>query len=186
MQSPPLPPPPGDPGAAYDWGPLPPVPHPTPAYSGFWRRALSWLIDRVLVGVVAIIVDPSGWRAVTDAANRWSLSRSPADLTELTRQVGPVALLMVVIWSIYQVIMIGAWGATVGKFAVGVRVRKVDGSTVAWREASLRPLLQLGVSLLSLVAQIGILSLVDYLWMLWDRQKQTLHDKLAGTIVVRV
>jgi uncharacterized RDD family membrane protein YckC len=26
---------------------------------------------------------------------------------------------------------------------------------------------------------------VDILWPLWDRQKQTLHDKIAGTVVLR-
>ena len=32
---------------------------------------------------------------------------------------------------------------------------------------------------------IGIVTLVDDLWMLWDKQKQTLHDKVASTIVVK-
>jgi uncharacterized RDD family membrane protein YckC len=27
--------------------------------------------------------------------------------------------------------------------------------------------------------------LVDDLWPLWDKQKQTLHDKVAGTVVVK-
>jgi uncharacterized RDD family membrane protein YckC len=30
----------------------------------------------------------------------------------------------------------------------------------------------------------GLITLLDDLWMLWDRQKQTLHDKVAGTIVI--
>jgi len=28
--------------------------------------------------------------------------------------------------------------------------------------------------------------LLAYLWPLWDRRNQTLYDKMAGTIVVRV
>jgi uncharacterized RDD family membrane protein YckC len=31
---------------------------------------------------------------------------------------------------------------------------------------------------------ILLLMAVDYLWMIWDSHKQTLHDKLAGTFVV--
>ncbi len=33
--------------------------------------------------------------------------------------------------------------------------------------------------------RISLASLLDDLWMLWDKQKQTLHDKIAGTIVVK-
>lgn len=32
---------------------------------------------------------------------------------------------------------------------------------------------------------IGIATLLDYLWPLWDGQKQALHDKIADTLVVR-
>jgi len=35
------------------------------------------------------------------------------------------------------------------------------------------------------VLRISLASLVDDLWMLWDKQKQTLHDKIASTIVVK-
>ena len=82
--------------------------------------------------------------------------------------------------------MIGKWNATVGKFALSIRVRRDDGSPAGWREALLRPLLQLGLNVVNGVGGVGILGLLDYLWMLWDRQKQTLHDKIAGTIVVQV
>jgi uncharacterized RDD family membrane protein YckC len=30
----------------------------------------------------------------------------------------------------------------------------------------------------------GIVCLLGYLWMLWDKEKQTWHDKLATTVVV--
>ena len=86
--------------------------------------------------------------------------------------------------AVYHVLMIGRWNATVGKFALGIPVRKTDGTEAGWREAALRPLLQLGISLLNLVPGVGLLSILDYLWMLWDDRKQTLHDKIAGTIVV--
>ena len=67
---------------------------------------------------------------------------------------------------------------------MSIRVRRLDGSPAGWREAALRPVLETVISLLR-ASTLGLLSLVDYLWMLWDKQKQTLHDKLAGTIVVK-
>ena len=41
------------------------------------------------------------------------------------------------------------------------------------------------VSFGSFVPGAWLITLLDDLWMLWDRQRQTLHDKVAGTIVVR-
>ena len=76
------------------------------------------------------------------------------------------------------------FGGTLGKLAVGIRVRKADGSVVGWREALLRPILQLIVSFGSFVPGAWLITVLDDLWMLWDRQRQTLHDKVAGTIVV--
>jgi uncharacterized RDD family membrane protein YckC len=32
----------------------------------------------------------------------------------------------------------------------------------------------------------GAICLLGYLWMIWDKEKQTWHDKIAGTVVVPV
>jgi uncharacterized RDD family membrane protein YckC len=32
---------------------------------------------------------------------------------------------------------------------------------------------------------LAVLAVLDPLWMIWDAQKQTLHDKLASTYVVK-
>ncbi len=39
------------------------------------------------------------------------------------------------------------------------------------------------LGIINFVVSIGIL--LDYLWPLWDSQKQSLHDKIADTLVVR-
>ena len=53
----------------------------------------------------------------------------------------------------------------------------------------MRYLLPLGIAVLSLVPLVSyviwIVSLVDLLWPLKDPQRQALHDKIAGTQVVR-
>lgn len=45
------------------------------------------------------------------------------------------------------------------------------------------------LSLLSAIPLVGtlfsFLSLINYLWPLWDDKKQALHDKVAATNVVR-
>ena len=110
-----------------------------------------------------------------------STSVSSIDFAQFSGELLGWALVLQFVRYAYEFVMIGQWNATVGKFAVGIRVRRMDGSPATWREAALRPLLELVIGVL----RIGIVTLVDDLWMLWDKQKQTLHDKVASTIVVK-
>ena len=137
----------------------------------------------VLIPVTVPLLSPV-WREAIDQMNLAIERGTRFEATGIMAKHAGLALTIAAIVFAYQAVMVGMWGATVGKFAVGVRVRKSDGSVVSWREALLRPVLQAGVSLVSLVSPISILSLLDYLWMLWDKQSQTLHDKVASTIVV--
>ena len=70
----------------------------------------------------------------------------------------------------------GAKGQTVGKMAVGIRVYDLaSGGSIGYGRAFIR---YVGRILSFVVFLLG------YLWMLWDREKQTWHDKLAGSVVV--
>jgi uncharacterized RDD family membrane protein YckC len=72
----------------------------------------------------------------------------------------------------------GPTGQTVGKRALGIRV--IDfraGGPIGYGRGLLRNV----AKLLS-----GLVFLLGYLWMLWDRENQTWHDKLATTVVVPV
>jgi uncharacterized RDD family membrane protein YckC len=75
---------------------------------------------------------------------------------------------------------------TVGKHAVGLAVRRVDGSRLSLRRALLREVV--ARQLLFAAAGLflgGLPLLLDLLFPLWDERSQSLHDKIAGTIVVR-
>ncbi len=80
-------------------------------------------------------------------------------------------------------------GQTPGKRIVGIRVVKDNGEPSGWGYTFLREFV-IKFLLLGLISEptLGIARLVDYLWPLWDRAEkmQTLHDKLLGTLVVRV
>jgi uncharacterized RDD family membrane protein YckC len=83
--------------------------------------------------------------------------------------------------SLYLWLMIGAWGQTLGKMALGVRVvRAEDAGPVGYARALGRAgsLWALGFSWVGLP--------LAYLWPLWDERNQTLYDKFVRTIVVRV
>jgi uncharacterized RDD family membrane protein YckC len=67
-------------------------------------------------------------------------------------------------------------GQTVGKRLLGIRVIDFSsGGPIGYGRAFVR-----------WIARIlsGIVCLLGYLWMLWDKEKQTWHDKLATTVVV--
>ncbi len=77
-------------------------------------------------------------------------------------------------WILYEVCLLTLWnGQTIGKKAVGIKVSGVEGD---WGKAIARTLMKV-VSLIPL----GL----GFLWMLWDKDGQTWHDKVAETVVVK-
>jgi uncharacterized RDD family membrane protein YckC len=69
-------------------------------------------------------------------------------------------------------------GQTPGQMAVRVRViGMADGQPIGYQRAFVR---WLGTILSGLALGLG------YLWMLWDPEKQTWHDKLSGSVVVPI
>ena len=70
----------------------------------------------------------------------------------------------------------GVRGQTVGKMVCGIRVFDLArGGPIGYGRAFIRYISRL----LSLVV-----FLLGYVWMLWDKEKQTWHDKFAGSVVV--
>lgn len=83
-------------------------------------------------------------------------------------------------WLAYPIYMIGVRGATIGQAAVGTRTAlAADGNQPSVGTAAIRLVAQMGIS----IVPFG--SILDILWPLWDDRLQTLHDKVAGTVVVR-
>lgn len=185
---PPLPPPPDQLGGMPSWraseGETAPIP-----YAGFWARFAALLLDTLLLAPIALALLWPVFGPMIDEINRTIEAGGVFDSTTfIQRYQGRVlgaSVLTAGVSYVYQAVMVGLWGATVGKFALRLRVRRTDGSVAGWREALLRPLLQVALTVAGSVAPVGLLTPLDYLWMLWDKQNQTLHDKVAGTIVVQ-
>ena len=72
----------------------------------------------------------------------------------------------------------GKTGQTPGDAVMSIRVvdfRDGTGEPIGYGRA-------LGRALMSIVS--ALVFLLGYLWMLWDSEKQTWHDKVAGSVVV--
>ena len=100
-----------------------------------------------------------------------------AQLLSLDHDGDPGSRLMVLLGLIYHV---GFWtwrGTTPGGMILQLRVVRADGRKLDFPESLVRGL-------------TGIFSLVvaglGFLWMLWDPERQTWHDRVAGTYVVKV
>ena len=74
----------------------------------------------------------------------------------------------------------GPRGQTLGKRAAGIRVRREDGAERLGLGRSF------GRSYMTTLfwAALSIPAILDGLWPLWDKRRQTWHDKVAGTLVV--
>ncbi len=70
-----------------------------------------------------------------------------------------------------------AWkGTTIGGTVLGLKVVRLDDKPVTISVALVRGL----ASALSFIVMF-----LGFFWMIWDSEKQTWHDKIAGTVVVR-
>jgi uncharacterized RDD family membrane protein YckC len=85
--------------------------------------------------------------------------------------------LELIVLAAYGAIMWKQRGSTVGGIVCDLRVVRMDGREVDWETAIVRAL---GCFLSLAIAGLG------FLWIAFDHQKQAWHDKIAGTVVVRV
>jgi uncharacterized RDD family membrane protein YckC len=76
----------------------------------------------------------------------------------------------------------GRKGQTPGMKALGIRLTDATtGDPIGYGRAFVRWLLEV-----LMVLVVGIFWLVDLLWPLWDAQRQTIHDKAVGSLVICV
>jgi uncharacterized RDD family membrane protein YckC len=181
------PPPPGQypPPAQYGQYP-PPSPYGGSAsqgvpYAGWGSRLGGWLIDAVIFVVVNGIVG-AAFRHSNAGAIRFTMTTNNGTVVHHDR-FSFLSLIVVAILGIaYATILSGnARGQTVGMMAVGVRVVRTD----TFGPLGYGP--AFGRSLLEWVLRFTVVIwILDMLFPLWDRQKQTLHDKAVSTVVIRI
>jgi uncharacterized RDD family membrane protein YckC len=71
-------------------------------------------------------------------------------------------------------------GASIGMMPFGFKVRDMaTGQYPTMGEAALRGF----IWILEYALTFGLVGALGWLWMVWDPQKQAIHDKIAGTIV---
>jgi uncharacterized RDD family membrane protein YckC len=201
----PTPPPPGGGyGAPQDAPPAPPFGAPgsfgpPPGYgyggaaaekAGFWTRFAAFLIDGIVVALfyvpafIALRVGPTEIESCSldssgnidfDGTVQNGLCEVPTGGTIAMAVV--LGILGFVGVLAYFAKLEGGKGQTLGKQALGIRVvDMVSGQPIGAGRAIGRYFARI---LSSFLCYLG------YLWMLWDPQKQTWHDKLVNSVVVK-
>ncbi len=84
---------------------------------------------------------------------------------------------VVFLWAAYHVAMWTWRGTTIGGIVMGLRVIRVDGQPMTVSVALVRALL---CFLSALPLMLG------FIWAGWDKENQAWHDKIAGTVIVKV
>lgn len=132
-------------------------------YAGVWPRFLALLVDALALSVVIVPL----------AVSLSLLSVNSQNLSILV----VMDLLLVILVVAYYIVMEAIWGATLGKMALRLRVVKMDGSPIGWKESIIRNLLRI------------VDGLFDYLVgaiLIWSSPlRQRLGDRVAGTVVMR-
>jgi uncharacterized RDD family membrane protein YckC len=171
------------------WGDAEPPRHPPPAgteYAGVGRRFVAWLIDLVpliVLTVVLVIPITIGFFDLIDELTRGSASRAEiqAAISNVFVATTPGFLRMSALLQLTALVYhAGTWlvfGRSPGMALMGIRiVREEDGGRPGFARVVVR---YAGYLLSAAVLLIG------YIWAIFDSRKQTWHDKLAGTLVVR-
>ncbi len=141
--------------------------------AGWWQRVGSAAVDyfvRLLLAGAPLAIGALGFMVGEDAG---------------FIGLGIAFIPALVVFVAYAPVMLARDGQTVGNRAVGIRVVRSDGTTLSGaqafvREVLVKALLFEGVGVFTLY----VLTLLDYLWPLWDERGQALHDKMVDTLTV--
>jgi uncharacterized RDD family membrane protein YckC len=138
-------------------------------YAGFWVRFAAVFLDGLILKVVNMAILLAFGFGFTAALGG----------SRMSGEVGPLyfALLgvQILIAVLYEVIMIGKYGATLGKMACKIRVVTPEGAAVSYGTAVARYFSKI-VS--SLICAIG------YIMAGFDDEKRALHDRMCSTRVI--
>ncbi len=166
----------------------------------WWQRLLAAILDNILVGMVGFILalpwTLDFFRWYIELIGQLASQGDRVDMADLLAQVEqrmtgfalPVAVIGLLVKLAYETYFLTRSGATLGKMALGIRVRRTGRpGPLTLVEALRRQALQLGLSLVGLVPGIGLLTTLagwlDNAWLIWDPRRQTWHDKIADTVV---
>jgi uncharacterized RDD family membrane protein YckC len=155
----------------------------TPQYAGFGARLGGLLLDALLYGLFGLIFIIPTIVLLREAYEDCFRIDDEIFCPDGALNRGYLAAAIVVmvlgliIVFVMQIRALGRTGQTWGRRIAGVKVvRRDTGQPIGTGRA-------VGRTFFTTIS--GLCCYLGYLWMLWDKDKQTWHDKVVGSIVVR-
>lgn len=145
-----------------------------PELAGFWRRALAFILDLLIMYYPLAFAFCLPWLTLI-LLSEFMVIRPSLNLLILVLGLG-IPLLFIACWMYSALTESGVRQGTFGKRIMGLRVIAMDGQPVTFLQATIR----FWGKLISTGLVLG-----GYLIQPFNARKQTLHDILAGTLVVR-
>ena len=146
-------------------------------FAGFWLRFVAYVIDIVVIWIVAIPI-----YLLLGAAfglSMSSIARDPNGML-LGSSLGSLVLFegcaILGLWLYFAIMESSAWQGTVGKKILGLRVTDLGGNRISFGRATGR---FFGKLLSNLTFAIG------YIMAGFTAKKQALHDMIAGCLVTK-
>ena len=136
-------------------------------YAGFWTRFAAVFLDGLILGAVNVCI---GMIAGLSASQAIGVKPKGALVLQLV-----LMAIQLAIGISYEVVLIGKYGATLGKMACKIKVVTADGGRVSYARAFGR---YFGKILSYMVCMIG------FIMAAFDGQKRALHDRICNTRVV--
>ena len=135
-------------------------------YAGFWRRFAAVLIDGIALSIVAVAVQLA---LVLFTGQPFGTPTPSTGLFVIQQTVG------LIVGILYETMLIGKFGATLGKMALQVHVVTADGGRVSYARA-------LGRYFAKLLSAFTLL--IGYIIAAFDPEGRALHDRICNTRVV--
>ncbi len=163
---------------------------PSGVLASFGSRLGAWLLDGLFVSLLTLIalvpfglIGFSQWETASEPC---TVNGQPGTCNVPTDDTIVVLFVLFAVWTllgilllvIYHVRPVSKTGQTPGRKILGIKV--VDTNTGAPPSFGMALVRYFFASFIS-----GALCYLGYLWMLWDDKKQTWHDKVCSTVVVR-
>lgn len=146
--------------------------------AGFWIRVVAYSLDQLLVVLLTVFLCLLGL-VILNYAGILEVDRGLLDMSyaEILGYISAIMYGAYLLHGIYCTFFHGYNGQTVGKMVMNLKVVTTAGENLSYWKSFKR---WLGYFASSIIFYIG------YLMVAFTKDKQGLHDKIAGTYVVRL
>jgi uncharacterized RDD family membrane protein YckC len=137
-------------------------------YSSVRRRFVASMVDGIIIGILNMIL-------MLPFASSIAANPTNPDLSAILGKMAMTMVFSTILSVAYYTFFHGWKGATLGKMILKIRVVKADGEPISYVQAFVR---YLGYMLSSIILCIG------FIMAIFDSEKRSLHDRIAGTRVI--